>query len=99
MTCPHILDWPVGSGEPMLIDGFEWCMAWISLGWTCQRKICCQKNCPYDLGDWGAWRSIEGGITRPFVDVDPASLPWVRYGVLSDMPAPPGLFAAVGWLP
>jgi hypothetical protein len=59
-----------------------------------------QSPCNLDeIGRGEAWRSIEGWITRPFVDVDPVSLSWVRYGVLSDMPAPPGLFAAVGWLP
>lgn len=58
------------------------------------------EACTLDaIGRGEAWRSIEGWITRPFVDVDPASLPWVRYGVLSDMPAPPGLFDAVGWSP
>ena len=58
----------------MLLDGFEWCMAWISLGWTCRRKICCQKNCPYDLGPWGAWRAVLDQLVpllakmdRPFV--------------------------------
>ncbi len=54
-------------------------------------------TCPGGLGPWGAWRSIEGWITRPFVNVEPGSLPWVRYGVLADMPPPPGLFGAVGW--
>jgi hypothetical protein len=58
MTCEHILDWPVGSGEPLLLDGHEWCMAWIDLGWTCQRHLCRPENCPYDLGEVGAWRSI-----------------------------------------
>ena len=57
-------------------------------------------TCPGGFGPWGAWRAISGWITAPFVTVDPeGDLPWVRYGVLSDMPAPPGLFAAVGWLP
>ena len=57
-------------------------------------------QCPVDFGPWGAWRSISGWITAPFVTVDPeGDLPWVRYGVLSEMPAPPELFAAVGWSP
>jgi len=89
VTCPFYVAsrHPCALGEP---DGRH-----------CGPKQYPVSPCNLDeIGRGDAWRSISGWITAPFVTVDPeGDLPWVRYGVLSEMPAPPELFAAVGWSP
>lgn len=94
MTCTHLID-PMSAFCRCALDPErDHCGVY--------SELCHGNNwpCYADLGPWGAWRSISGWITAPFVTVDPeGDLPWVRYGVLSEMPAPPELFAAVGWSP
>lgn len=101
MICPHILDWPVGSGEPLLLDGFEWCMAHIALGWTCQREICCQSNCPFDFGEWGAWRCCTTDLTARYLDIcDSPSIAesaWMDIVVMLTRCAAVKHLGAAGW--
>ena len=57
MICPYSFDEPDGSGNPSLLDGRYWCMGHIALGMSARRRRC-PEDCPYDFGEWGAWRSV-----------------------------------------
>lgn len=63
MICPYSFDEPIGSGIPALLDGRYWCMGHIALGMSARRRRC-PEDCPYDFGEWGAWRAVLDEVSR-----------------------------------
>lgn len=95
MICPHTFDEPVGSGIPSLLDGRYWCMGWINLGLSARRRRC-PEDCPFDTGDWGAWRSVVGDIRDCLAHA--TTIPYNETGPYT-IHKPYELLAAVGWSP
>ena len=99
MICPYSFDEPIGSGIASLLDGRYWCMGWIEFGMSARRRRC-PEDCPFDMGEWGAWRAVVGHYIHPVIaEWDVCAIRYqdepTLYPILSDSEA----FEAVGWSP